>query len=89
MKKTSFAKVAGGLALMAVSSVAMASVVNTKHNLGASNSVSSEPHDCHYRNLHILPYTTRWRSNHFCTDLEPCKGHCYLHPFQRAGPFDI
>jgi predicted CXXCH cytochrome family protein len=39
--KTSFAKVAGGLALLAVSSVAMASVVNTKHNLGASNSVSS------------------------------------------------
>jgi predicted CXXCH cytochrome family protein len=39
--KTSFAKVAGGLALLAVSSVAMASVVNTKHNLGSSNSVSS------------------------------------------------
>ncbi len=39
--KTSFAKVAGGLALLAVSSVAMASVVNTKHNLGSSNSASS------------------------------------------------
>ena len=35
--KTSFAKVAGGLALLAASSVAMASVVNTAHNLGASN----------------------------------------------------
>lgn len=33
--KTSFAKVAGGLALFAASSVAMASVVNTPHNLGA------------------------------------------------------
>lgn len=41
MKKTSFAKVAGGLALMAVSSVAMASVVNTKHNFSVSNMVSS------------------------------------------------
>ena len=39
--KTSFAKVAGGLALLAVSSVAMASVVNTKHNLGAGNVVLS------------------------------------------------
>lgn len=39
--KTSFVKVAGGLALMAASSVAMASVVNTKHNLGASNMASS------------------------------------------------
>ena len=39
MKKTTFAKIAGGLALLAVSSVAMASVVNTKHNLGATNSV--------------------------------------------------
>ena len=37
MKKTTFAKIAGGLALLAVSSVAMASVVNTKHNLGANN----------------------------------------------------
>jgi predicted CXXCH cytochrome family protein len=37
LMKTSFAKVAGGLALLAVSSVAMASVVNTKHNLGATN----------------------------------------------------
>src|SRR5450759_485972 len=36
MKKTSF-KVVGGLALLAVSSMAMASVVNTKHNLGASH----------------------------------------------------
>jgi len=35
--KTSFAKVASGLALMAVSSVAMASVVNTAHNLGSTN----------------------------------------------------
>jgi len=35
--KTSFAKVAGGLALLTVSSVAMASVVDTAHNLGASN----------------------------------------------------
>ena len=35
--KTSFAKVAGGLALLAASSAAMASVVNTAHNLGASN----------------------------------------------------
>jgi predicted CXXCH cytochrome family protein len=34
--KTTFAKVSGGLALLAVSSVAMASVVNTAHNLGAS-----------------------------------------------------
>jgi predicted CXXCH cytochrome family protein len=34
--KTSFAKVAGGLALLTVSSVAMASVVDTPHNLGAS-----------------------------------------------------
>ena len=41
MKKTSFAKIAGGLALLAVSSIAMASVVNTKHNLGASNSAGS------------------------------------------------
>lgn len=39
--KTSFAKVAGGLALLAVSSVAMASVVNTKHNLGATNTAVS------------------------------------------------
>lgn len=39
--KTSFAKVAGGLALLAVSSVAMASVVNTKHNLGSTNIASS------------------------------------------------
>jgi predicted CXXCH cytochrome family protein len=39
--KTSFAKVAGGLALLAVSSMAMASVVNTKHNLGSTNSASS------------------------------------------------
>jgi len=39
--KTSFAKAAGGLALLAVSSVAMASVVNTKHNLGSSNMASS------------------------------------------------
>ena len=39
--KTSFAKVAGGLALLAVSSVAMASVVDTKHNLGASNQATS------------------------------------------------
>ena len=36
MKKTSF-KVVGGLALLAASSMAMASVVNTKHNLGASH----------------------------------------------------
>lgn len=37
--KTSFAfaKVAGSLALMAASSVAMASVVNTAHNLGSTN----------------------------------------------------
>ena len=34
---TSIAKLAGGLALMAASSVALASVVNTKHNLGAYN----------------------------------------------------
>jgi predicted CXXCH cytochrome family protein len=34
--KTSFAKVAGGLALLTVSSVAMASVVDTAHNLGGS-----------------------------------------------------
>ena len=33
---SSIAKIAGGLALMAASSVAMASVTNTKHNLGAS-----------------------------------------------------
>lgn len=33
---TSIAKIAGGLTLMAASSVAMASVTNTKHNLGAS-----------------------------------------------------
>jgi len=38
MNKTSF-KVVGGLALMAVSSFAMASVVNTKHNLGATHPV--------------------------------------------------
>jgi predicted CXXCH cytochrome family protein len=36
MKKTSF-KVVGGLALLAASSMAMASVINTKHNLGASH----------------------------------------------------
>lgn len=35
--KTSFAKVAGGLAMLAASSVAMASVVNTAHNLGSTN----------------------------------------------------
>jgi hypothetical protein len=35
---TSIAKVAGGLALMAASSVALASVTDTKHNLGASGS---------------------------------------------------
>jgi predicted CXXCH cytochrome family protein len=35
---TSIAKIAGGLTLMAASSVAMASVTNTKHNLGASGS---------------------------------------------------
>lgn len=34
---TSIAKIAGGLALMAASSVAMASVVNTAHNLGSTN----------------------------------------------------
>ena len=34
---TSIAKLAGGLALMAASSVALASVINTKHNLGAYN----------------------------------------------------
>lgn len=33
---TSIAKLAGGLALMAASSVALASVTNTKHNLGAN-----------------------------------------------------
>ncbi len=33
---TSIAKIAGGLTLMAASSVAMASVTNTKHNLGAT-----------------------------------------------------
>jgi predicted CXXCH cytochrome family protein len=38
MNKTSF-KVVGGLALMAASSFAMASVVNTKHNLGATHPV--------------------------------------------------
>ena len=32
---TTIAKIAGGLTLMAASSVAMASVINTKHNLGA------------------------------------------------------
>lgn len=36
MKKT-FAKAAGGLTLLAVSSVAMASVVDTAHNLGSTN----------------------------------------------------
>lgn len=35
---TSIAKIAGGLALMAASSVALASVTNTKHNLGAGGS---------------------------------------------------
>jgi predicted CXXCH cytochrome family protein len=35
---SSIAKIAGGLALMAASSVAMASVTNTKHNLSASGS---------------------------------------------------
>ena len=34
---TSIAKLAGGLALMAASGVALASVTNTKHNLGAYN----------------------------------------------------
>lgn len=36
MKKTTFIKVANGLALLALSSAAMASVVNSKHNLGAT-----------------------------------------------------
>lgn len=37
MKKTSFALVAGGLALMALSSVSTASVLHTKHNFSATN----------------------------------------------------
>lgn len=37
MKKTSFAKIAGGLALLALSSAAMASVLHTKHNFSSSN----------------------------------------------------
>ena len=41
MKKTSIAKIAGGLALLALSSMATASVVNTKHNLGATSNNQS------------------------------------------------
>ena len=37
MKKTSFALVAGGLALMALSSVSQASVLHTKHNFSSTN----------------------------------------------------
>lgn len=41
MKTSTIAKLAGGLTLMAVSSVALASVTNTKHNLGATNPIGS------------------------------------------------
>jgi predicted CXXCH cytochrome family protein len=44
MKKTTFVKVANGLALLALSSAAMASVVNTKHNLGATTILGSNNH---------------------------------------------
>lgn len=40
MKTNSIAKIAGGLTLMAASSAAMASVVNTVHNLGSSGTAN-------------------------------------------------
>ena len=77
---TSIAKIAGGLALMAASSVAMASVTNTKHNLSAIRRCH-HANNGNYRNLHILPYTTRWRSKTSCTNLEPYRiEHFRLHP---------
>ena len=39
---TSIAKLAGGLTLMAASSFASASVVNTPHNLGTSNQLNGQ-----------------------------------------------